>query len=110
MVRSFNKYEIVPEIDMESGMPELSTRSNNDADLSQVLEVGVPSKMAEAAQLLESLTLQQKIRLLSGRDLWHLKAIPQFNLPSILITDGPHGVRKQEGTDRSEERRVGKEC
>ena len=102
MVRSFNKYEIVPEIDMESGMPELSTRSNNDADLSQVLEVGVPSKMAEAAQLLESLTLQQKIRLLSGRDLWHLKAIPQFNLPSILITDGPHGVRKQEGTDQTD--------
>ena len=41
------------------------------------------------------LTLDEKIRLISGKDCWHLLEIDQFKLPSIMVADGPHGLRKQ---------------
>lgn len=45
----------------------------------------------------KTLTLQQKAALLSGRDLWSTKALPEADVPSIIVTDGPHGVRLQPG-------------
>ncbi|MDX9692069.1 MAG: glycoside hydrolase family 3 C-terminal domain-containing protein, partial [Acholeplasmataceae bacterium] len=36
---------------------------------------------------------KEKIALLDGLDVWHTK--PVLNLPSVLMTDGPHGLRKQ---------------
>ncbi len=46
---------------------------------------------------LNKLTLQQKCTLLAGSDFWHTAGIPQADVPSFMITDGPHGLRKQEG-------------
>lgn len=46
--------------------------------------------------LLKELTLEEKASLCSGKDFWHLKGIERLNIPSIMVTDGPHGVRKQE--------------
>ena len=45
--------------------------------------------------LLSQLTLEEKASLCSGRDFWHLKGIERLNIPSIMVTDGPHGLRKQ---------------
>ncbi|WP_030165998.1 MULTISPECIES: glycoside hydrolase family 3 C-terminal domain-containing protein [Actinomycetes] len=42
-----------------------------------------------------NLTLQQKVALGSGADFWSTKAIAA--LPSMVLTDGPHGVRRQTG-------------
>lgn len=48
--------------------------------------------------VLDGLTLEQKAGLTSGADFWTTKAVP--GVPSIMLTDGPHGVRKQEeGSD-----------
>jgi beta-glucosidase len=47
------------------------------------------------ADILASLTLEQKASLASGADLWTTKAVP--GVPSIMMTDGPHGVRKEQG-------------
>ncbi|MCL6430671.1 MAG: glycoside hydrolase family 3 C-terminal domain-containing protein [Anaerolineae bacterium] len=43
--------------------------------------------------LLRKLTLREKIALLSGQDAWRTAAIPRLSLPSLVMTDGPHGVR-----------------
>lgn len=46
---------------------------------------------------LAALTLQQKASLTSGEGFWRTKAAP--GVPSIMLTDGPHGVRWQTGGD-----------
>ena len=42
---------------------------------------------------LDALTLEQKASLTSGADFWTTSEVP--GVPSIMLTDGPHGVRKQ---------------
>ncbi|WP_293235895.1 glycoside hydrolase family 3 C-terminal domain-containing protein [Mycolicibacterium sp.] len=41
------------------------------------------------------LTLEEKASLLSGADFWHTTPIDRLDIPSIVLTDGPHGLRKQ---------------
>ena len=48
---------------------------------------------ASVDETLAALTLEQKASLTSGADFWTTKAAP--GVPSIMLTDGPHGVRKQ---------------
>ncbi|MDQ0733282.1 glycoside hydrolase family 3 C-terminal domain-containing protein [Arthrobacter sp. B1I2] len=42
------------------------------------------------------LTLKQKASLLSGKDFWTTKSIDEAGIPSIVLTDGPHGIRRQD--------------
>jgi beta-glucosidase len=39
-----------------------------------------------------------KISLTGGSDFWHTPAVPEADLPELMWTDGPHGVRKQSGS------------
>lgn len=50
-------------------------------------------------RLLDSLGLEEKIPLLSGADYWHLRPVARLGIPSIMVADGPHGLRKQAGSD-----------
>lgn len=50
-------------------------------------------------EIIEKMTLEQKAAFVSGYDYWHLEEAPELGLPKIMITDGPHGLRKQKGKD-----------
>lgn len=43
------------------------------------------------------MTLEEKAGMLNGLDFWHLKGVERLNIPSVMVTDGPHGLRKQTG-------------
>lgn len=45
--------------------------------------------------LIEQMTLEEKAGLCSGLDFWHTKGIERLGIPSLMVTDGPHGLRKQ---------------
>ncbi len=45
--------------------------------------------------LLKELTLEEKAGLCSGKDFWTTKAVERLSIPSWMMTDGPHGLRKQ---------------
>ena len=44
------------------------------------------------------LSIEEKASLLSGADFWHTAALEDHGIPSIMLTDGPHGLRKQRGS------------
>ncbi|WP_119696959.1 glycoside hydrolase family 3 C-terminal domain-containing protein [Microbacterium halotolerans] len=46
---------------------------------------------------ISDLTLEEKAALTSGLDFWRLKSIERLGVPSIMVADGPHGLRKQAG-------------
>lgn len=48
-------------------------------------------------EIVFKLTLEEKAALCSGADFWHMKGLEQFEIPPIMVTDGPHGLRKQAG-------------
>ena len=43
------------------------------------------------------LTLEEKASLTSGADFWTTKAVERAGVPAMMLTDGPHGLRKQAG-------------
>ncbi|MCE5236536.1 MAG: glycoside hydrolase family 3 C-terminal domain-containing protein [Eubacteriales bacterium] len=48
-----------------------------------------------ARELTAQMTLEEKASLCSGLDTWRLKPVGRLGLNSIMVTDGPHGLRKQ---------------
>lgn len=44
-------------------------------------------------EALSGLSLASKVKLLAGQDMWSLPALPEIGLPSLVMSDGPIGVR-----------------
>jgi len=47
--------------------------------------------------LISKMTLEEKCYLLSGKDFWQTRSVSRLGLPNMTLSDGPHGIRKQEG-------------
>ena len=51
-------------------------------------------------QIIDQMTLEEKASLCSGSNGWESKGVERLQVPSVRVSDGPHGLRKQvEGTD-----------
>ena len=46
--------------------------------------------------LISQMTLEEKAGLCSGADFWHTKAVERLGIPATMVSDGPHGLRKQD--------------
>ena len=53
---------------------------------------------ADIQKLISQMTLEEKAGLCSGLDFWNTKGIERLGIPSLMVTDGPHGLRKQQGS------------
>ncbi len=42
------------------------------------------------------MTLEEKAGMCSGKDFWHLKSVERLGIPEVMVSDGPHGLRKQD--------------
>lgn len=49
-------------------------------------------------QLVSQMTLEEKAGMCSGLDFWHLKHVERLGIPEVMVSDGPHGLRKQDQT------------
>jgi beta-glucosidase len=53
--------------------------------------------MLNHQEIISKMSLEQKCFILSGKDFWSSRAYPSVGVPSMTLSDGPHGIRKQEG-------------
>lgn len=59
-----------------------------------------PMKNSKLLEKIKEMTLEEKIDLCEGADYWRTRAYEDKGIPSAMMCDGPHGLRKQPlGTD-----------
>ena len=60
----------------------------------------IRGSMMDVKQLLSKLSVEEKAALVAGTDFMYTNCVPQFGIPSLRMSDGPHGLRVQaEGGD-----------
>ena len=51
-------------------------------------------------KLVSKMTLEEKAAMCSGADFWHTKKVERLDIPTVQVSDGPHGLRTQGGRRR----------
>ena len=46
--------------------------------------------------LIAKMTLEEKAAMCSGADFWHTESCERLEIPASMVSDGPHGLRKQD--------------
>ncbi|MBR4305593.1 MAG: glycoside hydrolase family 3 C-terminal domain-containing protein [Ruminiclostridium sp.] len=52
--------------------------------------------MTNLDEIIRKMTLEEKAGLCSGADFWHTKKVDRLGIPDVMVSDGPHGLRKQD--------------
>lgn len=52
-----------------------------------------PPALPSAAELVDRMTVEERVSLLAGADFWRTVAVPRLGVPQIKVTDGPAGAR-----------------
>lgn len=52
--------------------------------------------MRDIDKIISEMTLEEKAGMCSGADFWHTKAVERLGVPAVMVSDGPHGLRKQD--------------
>ena len=50
----------------------------------------------QAMHIVSQMTLEEKAAWCGGKDFWHLQGLERLGLPPMMVSDGPHGLRKQD--------------
>lgn len=58
-------------------------------------------------EIVNKMTLEEKAHFVSGKDYWHANGSDKYGLPVTMLTDGPHGLRKQDTNPSKENKKVG---
>ena len=45
-------------------------------------------------RMISEMTLEEKAQMCSGRDVWNTQNIDRLGIPSVMMSDGPNGLRK----------------
>lgn len=53
-------------------------------------------ELSKIKDIVAQMTLEEKASLCSGADFWHTKKIDRLEVPEMMVSDGPHGLRKQD--------------
>ncbi len=56
---------------------------------------------ARIEKLLGELTVDEKVVMVAGVDLWHTAAVERLGIPALKVTDGPAGARGERWTGRA---------
>ena len=46
--------------------------------------------------VIRQMTLEEKALMMSGKNTWQSVDYPQYGIPSLMMSDGPHGMRGQD--------------
>ena len=60
--------------------------------------------------LISKMTLEEKISFCSGADDWHTQGVERLGIPEIMMSDGPHGLRKREKDENGQYYTVKSTC
>ena len=52
--------------------------------------------MSTPKELVAQMTLEEKCSILSGADFWHTRGVDRLGIKGVMVSDGPHGLRKQD--------------
>ena len=48
-------------------------------------------------QIIKQMTLAEKAQMMSGKNTWETVDFEKYGIPSMTMSDGPHGLRRQAG-------------
>ena len=51
-------------------------------------------------EIIKQMSLEEKALMMSGKNTWETVDFEKYGIPSMAMSDGPHGLRRQAGNQR----------